>query len=213
MSSGNTRTQKILKSHPAVVIYNGPSRLAWRGFSWPGYVLGCNFAYRDWPLTHCWAVDRMTVAAIRGELENKPLPCEFWTKETVLELPPQWQHRPTPGIDSGSAAIAHALTLTDREVIVIGADGVCGGDTNTAYQYPWHGKNTKRTIHHRHRATMQELTKLNPGRIKIVWPQAVDCLETIDFDQALSIITKYTDNEDPEWSNQSLSRGMSRDQP
>lgn len=213
MQTRNTRTQEIFKSRPAVVIYNGPSREIWKAFSWPGWVIGCNFAYRDWPLTHCWAVDRMTVAAIRGELENQPLPCEFWTKETVLELPPQWYHRPTPGIDSGSAAIAQALDLTDREVIVIGADGVCGGNTNTAYHYPWHGNSTKRNIHHRHRQTVIELTKHNPGRIKLVWDQPVDQLEIVDVPSAKNILTKYTITEEPQWSNQSSSNEMSKVQP
>jgi hypothetical protein len=175
---------------PAVVIYNGPSRAVFLHHEFPGYVLGCNFAYRDFKLTHCWAVDRMTVAAIRGELETLPMPCEFWTKLSVLELPPDWQHAETPGIDSGSAALQHALKLTDREVIVIGCDGICGGATTTAYQYPWHGNSNKRHIHHRHRNTVLELHTQNPNRIKLVWPHALSDLDTIDHDQAIDLIHK-----------------------
>ena len=183
---------------PAVVIYNGPSRAVWQGESFPGWVIGCNFAYRDFDLTHCMAVDRMTMAAIRGELENQPYPCEFWTKTSSLELPEPWQQRPQLGIDSGSAAIELALTLTDNVVIVVGADGVCGGDTHTAYQYPWHGNSNKRNIHQRHARTVIELTKLWPGRIKLVWDRPVEGLETIDFHQALDILNKYTTTEDPQ---------------
>ena len=109
---------------PAVVIYNGPSRAVIQGLKFPGSVVGCNFAYRDFDLTHCMAVDLMTMAAIRGELEDKPYPCEFWTKTSSLELPEPWQQRPQLGIDSGSAAIELALTLTRGPVIVVGADGV-----------------------------------------------------------------------------------------
>lgn len=177
-------------SAPAVVIYNGPSRVLWMMMRFPGPVIGCNFAYRDWPLTDCVAVDRMTVAAIRGELEHQDLPCRMWTKETNLELPPGWQHRPTPGIDSGSMAVSLALDLAHR-VIVIGADGVCGGDTGTAYEYRWHGENKKRTIHHRHRQTLVELTKSNPGRISVVWPEPVDGLDCIPIDQAKIEFAKY----------------------
>lgn len=183
---------------PAVVIYNGPSRAVWQGECFPGWVIGCNFAYRDFDLTHCMAVDRMTMAAIRGELENQPYPCEFWTKTSSLELPEPWQQRPQLGIDSGSAAIELALTLTDNVVIVVGADGVCGGDTHTAYQYPWHGNSNKRNIHQRHARTVIELTKLWPGRIKLVWDRPVEGLETIDFHQALDILNKYTTTEDPQ---------------
>ena len=187
---------------PAVVIYNGPSRAQFQGVKFPGAVVGCNFAYRDFDLTHCMAVDRMTMAAIRGELEDKPYPCEFWTKTSSLELPEPWQQRPQLGIDSGSAAIELALTLTRGPVIVIGADGVCGGDTHTAYNYPWHGNSNKRNIHSRHARTVIELSKLDPGRIKMVWPTVVEGLETLDFDQALALIHKYTTTEDAKWPSQ-----------
>lgn len=176
---------------PSLVIYNGASRLQWSWDHPRHLVFGCNFAYRDWPLTHCWAVDRMTVAAIRGHDEYPDSTCEFWTKQTGLELPPRWQHRPCPGIDSGSAAVSHALSLSLAPVIVIGADGVCGGDTDTAYDYRWHGPNAKRQIHHRHRQTLIELSQENPGRIFLVWDHPVDRLQTISLAQAKSMFDKY----------------------
>lgn len=177
-------------SAPAVVIYNGRSRVLWMMMRFPGPVIGCNFAYRDWSLTDCVAIDRMTVAAIRGELEHQALPCRMWTKESNLELPPGWQHRPTPGIDSGSMAVSLALDLSDR-VIVIGADGVCGGDTDTAYVYRWHGENKKRQIHHRHRQTLVELTRNHPGRISVVWPEPVEGLDCVTVEQAKIELGKY----------------------
>ena len=174
----------------AVVIYNGPSRLEWRGQQWPGRVIGCNFAYRDWPLTDCVSIDRMTVAAIRGELEGRPLPCEMWTRDSNLELPPGWQQRAAPGIDSGSLAVSLALDLC-VQVMVIGADGICGGSVDTAYEYRWHRHNSLRQIHQRHRRTLQELTKGHPGRISVVWPNPVEGLDIISREQAQQRLDKY----------------------
>lgn len=175
---------------PAVVIYNGPSRLLWRDFPFPGVVIGCNFAYRDWPITDCVAIDRMTVAAIRGELENSEIKFNLWTKLSNLELPPGWQHRSSPGIDSGSMAVSLALDLSDL-VIVIGADGVCGGDTSTAYEYRWHGENKKRTIHQRHRQTLVELTRNHPDRITVIWDQPIEGLDCRTVDWAKTEFGKY----------------------
>ena len=180
---------------PATVIYNGPSRESWRDYPFPGYVLGCNYAYRDFALTHCWAVDRMTVAHIRGELERKPLPCEFWTRESVLELPPDWQHMKTPGIDSGSAAVAHALELTSAEVIVIGADGVLGGSNATAYTFPWHPAGPNPKTHLRHSEYILTLQQRNP-RILIVSDILNPQFKTISKLEALQVFNKYTANEE-----------------
>jgi len=180
---------------PATVIYNGPSRESWRGYVFPGYVLGCNYAYRDFALTHCWAVDRMTVAHIRGELEYKPLPCEFWTRESVLELPPDWQHMKTPGIDSGSAAIAHALELTSAEVIVVGADGVLGGSNDTAYTFPWHPAGPNPKTHLRHSEYILTLQQRNP-RILIVSDIVNPQFKTISKLEALQVFNKYRANEE-----------------
>jgi len=180
---------------PATVIYNGPSRESWRDYHFPGYVLGCNYAYRDFRLTHCWAVDRMTVAHIRGELENKPLPCEFWTRESVLELPPDWNHMKTPGIDSGSAAVAHALELTSAEVIVIGADGVLGGSNDTAYTFPWHPNGPNEKTHRRHSEYILTLQQRNP-RILIVSDIHNPQFKTISKLEALEVFNKYTANEE-----------------
>ena len=180
---------------PATVIYNGPSRESWRDYPFPGYVLGCNYAYRDFALTHCWAVDRMTVAHIRGELERKPLPCEFWTRESVLELPPDWNHMKTPGIDSGSAAIAHALELTSAEVIVIGADGVLGGSNLTAYTFPWHPAGPNPKTHLRHSEYILTLQQRNP-RILIVSDIVNPQFKTISKDEARQVFNKYTANEE-----------------
>jgi hypothetical protein len=137
----------------------------------------------------------MTVAHIRGELENKPLPCEFWTKETPLELPPEWHHRPTPGIDSGSAAIAHALTLTTAEIIVIGADGVLGGSNETAYTFPWHPDGPTAKTHRRHSEYILTLQQRN-DRILIVSDLENSQFKTISKHQALEVFNKYRANEE-----------------
>jgi hypothetical protein len=137
----------------------------------------------------------MTVAHIRGELENKPLPCEFWTRESVLELPPDWQHMKTPGIDSGSAAIAHALELTSAEVIVIGADGVLGGSNDTAYTFPWHPAGPNEKTHRRQSEYILTLQQRNP-RILIVSDIHNPQFKTISKLEALQVFNKYTANEE-----------------
>lgn len=175
----------------ATVIFNGPSRVEWLGSKFPGWVIGCNYAYRDWPLTHCWAVDRMTVAHIRGELEGKALPCEFWTKESTLELPPEWRHKKTPGIDSGTAAVAHALELTEQEVIVIGCDGVLGGSHETAYHFPWHPGTPTEKAHRRHAETLEQLQKANTNRLFLVSDLQSERFKTISKTQAQELLNKY----------------------
>lgn len=195
MRTDAQRHTDIKTRTPATVIFNGPSRESWRDYQFPGYVLGCNYAYRDFQLTHCWAVDRMTVAHIRGELENKPLPCKFWTKESSLELPPDWHHRPTPGIDSGSAAVAHALELTSAEVIVIGADGILGGSNETAYTFPWHPQGPTAKTHLRHREYTLTLQQRNP-RILLVSEQAHSDFKTISKLEAMTLFNKYTAKEE-----------------
>lgn len=140
-------------------------------------------AYGDWPLTHLVAIDRMTVARIRGEFPGEMPGVELWTKQSSLELPPGWRHRPAPGIDSGSLAVAVALEYPDP-VIIIGADGVMGGATASAYDYPWHSRVKKPHIHQRHRSALVNLHKQHPGRIRVVWPLPDPDLETIPLEQA-----------------------------
>jgi len=165
-------------STPAVVIFNGPSRLAFKDIKFPGLVFGCNLAYEDWPLTHCWAVDRMTVALIRKRQKDYEYNCEFWTKESTLELPPNWQHRVCPGIDSGSAALDHALSITQGQVILIGCDGIMGGAHDTAYTYPWRGGPPTEIVHSKHRKACLKLLEQHPGRIIWAWDQPNPPFET-----------------------------------
>lgn len=179
------------QSTPALVIYNGPSQLEFRGIKLPDLVIGCNMAYLDWSLTHCWAVDRMTVAKIVKDLGAGPYDCEFWTKRSVLPLPPNWQHQDIPGIDSGSAAVNHSLQLTSGPVYVIGADGVCGQETTTIYEqhYLWHGRGQKKNIHQRHKQSLAQLTKQHPGRIRVAWDQPVEGLEIIPKQELKSLFS------------------------
>lgn len=137
----------------------------------------------------------MTVAHIRGDPLYTQQTCEFWTRESSLELPPGWQHQAVPGIDTGSAAVNHALTVVSGPVMVIGADGVCGRVTETVYQndYVWHGRGSKKGIHQRHRRTLVELTERWPGRLKIVTDQPQQGLDTVTVAAVLSLIDKYRD--------------------
>jgi len=138
------------------IIFNGPSSRLWLDHAFNGPVLGCNFAYRDFPLTACFAVDRFTVAAIRGESHPD---IEYWTKQSSLELPPGWLQQTIPGIDSGTFAMQHAYQhYPDMRKIIIGADGILGQDHTTHYQYNWRGKNQPHPkTHSRHRKTVLEL--------------------------------------------------------
>lgn len=135
------------------VILNGPSSGQWRDYEFVGPVFGCNFAYRDFPCTDVFAVDRVTVAHIRGD---QPAGVYFCTKRSGLELPPGWDHLPTPGIDSGSFAIEQALIrYPHRRLVVIGADGILGQDHHTQYAYPWRrGQQPTAQSHITHRNTV-----------------------------------------------------------
>lgn len=192
MSRIGTPTEKMSatdkKSNIAVAIYNGPSREAFKGLKLSCPVIGCNFAYRDFAITDCVAVDRMAVAAIRSEHAGVPYPFRCWTKRSSLPLPDGWQDFVAPGIDSGSMAVALALSLSEQ-VIVIGCDGVMGGSTDSAYDYRWHRNHKNPRIHIRHGNHLQQLIKDNPGRIHLVWPGNQP--EMISQDQALRLLGKY----------------------
>lgn len=155
----------------AWVIFNGPSREQWRGYEFKALVWGCNLACFDWPLDYCWAVDRMTVALIRGREGYDQLGCEFWTKQSPLELPPRWQHGAVPGIDSGSAALSHCLDTHQGRVIVIGCDGIMGGEHQTAYTYPWRHSQPTEVIHQRHRRACLQALKGRRDRVIWAWPE------------------------------------------
>lgn len=137
------------------VIFNGKSSSHFINYNFDGPVFGCNFAYRDFPITHLYAVDRITVAHI---VKDKPN-CECWTKKSPLPLPPGWQHATTPGIDSGSFALEQAyLRFPDEAVTVIGADGILGTDHTTRYEYTWrNGHQPNQNTHERHKKTVIEL--------------------------------------------------------
>lgn len=165
---------------------NGPTSQQWRTHIRQP-VIGCNFAYRDWPIHTLVAVDRMTVRAIRQDIGDQP-PWPCWTKLSSLDLPPGWQHRSAPGIDSGSMAMSIALDLAQK-IIVIGADTVTGTSTETVYSnlYTWHARNPRRRIHQRHRRTIIDLVRQNPGRFLFVTDEACEDIETVGFEQALEL--------------------------
>lgn len=141
-------------------------------------MVACNWAFRDWACTDLVAADRITVAAI---VTAGAPPCRLWTRDSALPLPPGWQSRPSPGIDSGSLAVAVALEFADQ-VMVIGADGVMGGDHSNIYPYPWHRTQPTERIHRRHRQALIELHRQDPLRVKVAWHLQDPDLETIPYD-------------------------------
>lgn len=185
----------------ALVIYNGPSRDTFKGLKLSCPVIGCNFAYRDFAVTDLVAIDRLSVAAIRREFAGDQYAFRCWTKPSSLELPPGWQEFPNPGIDSGSLAVALALSMAD-EVVVIGCDGVLGGSRHTAYEYKWHGNQRNTRIHDRHAQTLMRLRRENPERIHLVWDQ--EHSETIGISEAIQRLGKYVITEAPDGETRNL---------
>ena len=177
-----TSTQARIEQ-AALVRYNGDHSRAYRGLRWSNLSWACNWGFRDHPVDYCWAVDRWSVADIVKDHKDR-YPCEMWTRESRLPLPASWQHRPIPGIDSGSAAVKHALDITEGPVVIIGADGVCGGSRTTVYDYPWHRHSRqKETIHRRHAQTLRLLDQQHPGRIILVWDQPVEGFTTLAYQE------------------------------
>ena len=169
------------RHHRALVIYNGPSQKAWQGRVRCDVTVACNWAYRDWPCTDLVAADRLTVAAIVKAGQPQ---CRLWTREGGLPLPLGWLSSPSPGIDSGSLAVTIALTLAE-EAVVIGADGVLGGDHTNIYAYPWHRSPPSERIHLRHRQALIKVAAENPGRVFVHSEDPVDGLETLGSQQVL----------------------------
>lgn len=152
----------------------------------PSPVIGCNFAYKDWRLDYCVAVDRMCVHEIR----KHPHPDINWiTKKTSLELPQGWQSFPAPGVDSGTLAIELATTLGDQ-VLVIGADGILNGSAKTRYHYRWHPNGPKPGRHARFRKTAIELNIKYPEKIKFVYDGIDQELETVSTGEVLTRLNK-----------------------
>ena len=149
------------------IIFNGPSSKQWQGFNFDGPVFGCNFAYKDFPCTDVFAVDRVTVAHIRS---NQPSNVYFCTKKTGLELPLNWHDLEPPGIDSGSFALEQAFVrYPQRHAVIIGADGILMQDHNTNYDYPWRrGQQPTQNSHQTHRNTVLGLIeKYKPNYVFI----------------------------------------------
>ncbi len=172
-----------------MVIYNGPSRKIIQDLSLTIPLIGCNFAYRDFEITDCVAIDRMTVSAIRSELGGH-YTFRCWTKPSSLPLPDGWREFENPGIDSGSLAVNLALRHSHR-VMVVGCDGIMRGSTESAYEYRWHSTHRTKNIHLKHRSALVNLTKKHGDRILCVWPEVQNDLNTCDFDQALDQLSKY----------------------
>lgn len=143
------------------IVLNGPSSKQWQDYKFRGPVFGCNYAYRDFPITDLFVVDRICVHNIRTDVQF-PGGINCYTKETNLELPPGWRHMPTPGIDSGSFAIEQAFVRYPKHRhVIIGADGILKQDYTTVYNYEFrNGTQTRQSVHERYRKTVLELLVL-----------------------------------------------------
>lgn len=196
MPTANQRTTESSEFHTSIVILNGPSRLSWTDHTFHAdTIVGCNWAFKDWPLTDCACVDKTMVTAINEYFNGSARPCEFWTKNHPQALP-DWHHRSIPGIDSGSYAIEIALLRNQNPVLVIGADGILGGEHQTAYHYPWENKEPTARVHAIHRQSVVKLNRQHPNRLTFVWPQLDPDLKTQPFDQAKMLLAKYSIPED-----------------
>lgn len=169
----------------AVFVFgNAPSIQQWNGFT-PHPSIGCNFAIRDFDFDHLVAVDRMTIASIRGWI---PRPnTRYWCKTSVLETPEGWTAFDIPGIDSGSAALQLAINLYPGErIIAVGFDGVLGGENRTNYHYPFRQTDQPaEAIRKRHRLTVVELSR--QADIEFVYEELDRELKTISYDTARRI--------------------------
>lgn len=180
---------------PQLVILNGPSSEQYRGIRCTP-LWGCNRAYLDWPITHLVVIDRFAVANIRKD----PPKCEeYWTRTNTLKLPlpPGWQEHHPPGIDSGTLAIE--IAVQRGPVLVIGADGILGGSTQTRYHYEWHPNGSRPKVHERFRTTAITQAKQYPGRIQYVWHEPDPDLPVISHNQVQAQLGKYC--EDIPWQN------------
>lgn len=153
----------------AWVILNGPSRHWARDFNLTGPVIGCNWAYRDWPLTDVVCIDRKMVEQVEREFLGQPFPLTFWTRSWP-NIRSDWRQVTAPGIDSGTLAVHIALTLA-QQVRVIGADGIMLGSRDTAYDYPWERQPKTQRAQNLHRRAMIKLVNQNPQRISVYWPE------------------------------------------
>ena len=164
----------------AWVILNGPTASQFEGLN-PHPLVGCNYAYKDWELDHCVAVDRLCVYNIRKD----PHPDIDWiTKDGVkIDTPPGWRLLKAPGVDSGTLAIEVGLEIADR-VVVMGADGIMNGSNINRYYYHWHPKGTRAGRHGRFRKTAIELNTREPNRIWFAWDSQDPELQTMPIERA-----------------------------
>jgi hypothetical protein len=145
----------------AWTILNGPSSQQWRNYKFKGPVFGCNYAYRDFPLTDLFVADRICVHNVRID-PLFPGGIHCYTKESPLELPHGWRQQRMPGIDSGTFAIEQAfIRYPNHKHVIIGADGLLQHNYETVYDYHFRkGASTRRSVHERYRKTLIDLLVL-----------------------------------------------------
>lgn len=145
----------------AWTILNGPSSQQWRNYKFKGPVFGCNYAYRDFPITDLFVADRICVHNVRID-PLFPGGIHCYTKQSPLELPPGWRQQTMPGIDSGTFAIEQAFVrYPNHKHVIIGADGLLEQNYETVYDYHFrNGATTRESVHKRYRKTVLEILDL-----------------------------------------------------
>lgn len=188
MSTNGNATTRDRSQTDIVLILNGDSSRAWDGAQFKFPLVGCNYLYRDYKLTHCVAIDRMTVAHMRDDADAN---CSYWTKTSPLPLPEGWLEWQPPGIDSGSMALDLVLNLYPLAAIwVIGADGVLELPSTTRYYYSWHPNGPSEHAKTRHRATWRQLIQKHDRDIWFVSDQVNDFFKTRTVKQAKEYLLK-----------------------
>lgn len=165
------------------IIFNGPSNRQWISHRFKGPVFGCNYAYRDFPVTDLFVADRMCVHSVRKD-PLRPDGIHCYTKQSPLELPPGWRQKPTPGIDSGSFALEQAFVRYPKhQHIIIGADGILLQNHESVYEYQFRNGMSPREIpHKRHRKTVLELLELYQPNYAFVSDEQDPEIKTITYD-------------------------------
>jgi len=153
------------------VILNGLSNQALKGFDFAdNAVFGCNYAYRDWPLTHLVCADARVVEEVNNETK------QFMNRYTKLPRYRTWgwQTQSWPGNDSGSYAIDLALNLYNNKVIVAGADGIFGFGHQTSYTYSWRPAGPRPKVYDNFRVSFYKAVVGRTDQILFLTPRSIE---------------------------------------
>lgn len=178
------RTEKDSTTSPgikAVVIGNGPSRLRFTGFKFPT-VIGCNHAYTDFNLTHCVVWD----GKVSKTIDPQQTASVKFYKPGFADH--GWHTLPHELENSGAAAIALALELTQGPVLCWGFDGLLGGSTETAYEYGNRLPQLTSQQQQKHNQAIHQVCENQP--VYFAWYTEHPTLRTVKYDTAISMVAQ-----------------------